>query len=243
MGIKYSSKEGFFDKWNPLMAYTLGYIFADGHIIDSPYMRGKYLNITSTDFESITRIKSWLESEHKIIETKSHFSGSKTCYVLRIGSHKICNKLFEFGVHPRKSLNVIFPNIPQKYFWHFIRGYFDGDGCVNLELRKGKTRNIIVGRLRVIFTSGSVMFLEKMNSYISENLKAGGRIYKSKRSHQLIFNTSDSVQIFCMMYKDTTRNSFFMRKFGIFSKYFGLRPERRTWTIDRILKLHNLATW
>ena len=53
MGIKYRVNENFFEKWSPLMAYVLGYIYADGNLDDSPYMRGKYIKITSTDLDSI----------------------------------------------------------------------------------------------------------------------------------------------------------------------------------------------
>ena len=42
------------------MAYVLGYIYADGSLDDSPYMGGKYIQITSTDEDSIQRIKKWL---------------------------------------------------------------------------------------------------------------------------------------------------------------------------------------
>jgi hypothetical protein len=28
------------------------------------------------------------------------------------------------------------PNIPEGLFWHFLRGYFDGDGCIYCKLRK-----------------------------------------------------------------------------------------------------------
>lgn len=32
MGLKYSVNEKFFDAWNKGMAYTLGYVFADGSL-------------------------------------------------------------------------------------------------------------------------------------------------------------------------------------------------------------------
>ena len=80
------------------MAYVLGYIYADGSLDDSSYMRGKYIQITSTDEDSIQRIKNWLSSEHKINKKRSNFIGGKICFVLRIGSHKIYNDLFRLGL-------------------------------------------------------------------------------------------------------------------------------------------------
>ena len=75
------------------MAYVLGYIYADGSLDDSPYMRGKYIQITSTDEDSIERIKKWLSSEHNVNTKRSSFIGGKICFMLRIGSHKIYDDL------------------------------------------------------------------------------------------------------------------------------------------------------
>lgn len=239
MGIKYKVNENFFEKWDPLMAYVLGYIYADGNLDDSPYMRGKYIKISSTDIDSIERIKKWLESEHRIIKTKSHFIGSKTCFVLRIGSHKIYNDLFKKGLFPNKSLTIKFPHVPQKYIGHFIRGYFDGDGCVYFEKKKGSKGQMIIKRIRTIFTSGSRIFLEEMNEVLKKSNIIDGKVYQSKRSLQLVYNNYDSIKIFKIIYKKTSNNSFFMRKFNVFKDYFELRPQTVDVAIKRILDIHS----
>ena len=220
------------------MAYVLGYIYADGSLDDSSYMRGKYVQITSTDEDSIQRIKFWLNSEHKIGQKKSNFIGGKICFMLRIGSHKIYNDLFKLGLYPNKSLTINFPKVPQKYLGHFIRGYFDGDGCVHFARSKGKTRKLIIKRVRVIFTSGSKVFLEGMNEILKVAGIKEGKIYSSKRSYQAIYNTKESMRVFKLMYKNTSINSFFMRKFKIFKEYFELRPQVIDLTIKKILAYH-----
>jgi hypothetical protein len=238
VGIKYKVNEKFFEKWSPSMAYVLGYIYADGSLDDSPYMRGKYIQITSTDEDSIQRIKYWLNSEHKIGEKKSNFIGGKICFILRIGSHKIYNDLFKLGLYPNKSLTVSFPKVPQKYLGHFIRGYFDGDGCIYFEKRKGSRGQAIVKRIRTIFTSGSKKFLEKMNDALKNIGISDGKIYLSKKSYQAVYNNKNSIQIFKLIYRGTSVNSFFMRKFKIFKDYFELRPQMVDLTIRRILAYH-----
>ena len=60
MGIKYAVNEKFFDVWSPRMAYTLGYIFADGCLQELPEFRQKYISVTSTDPETIERLKNWM---------------------------------------------------------------------------------------------------------------------------------------------------------------------------------------
>ena len=220
------------------MAYVLGYIYADGSLDDSSYMRGKYIQITSTDEDSIQRIKNWLSSEHKINKKRSNFIGGKICFVLRIGSHKIYNDLFRLGLYPNKSLTVNFPKVPRKYLGHFIRGYFDGDGCVHFARSKGKTGKLIIKRVRVIFTSGSKVFLENMNKILMVAGIEEGKIYSSKRSYQAIYNTKDSMKIFKLIYRDASINSFFMRKFRVFNNYFILQSKVIDITISKIIDFH-----
>jgi hypothetical protein len=55
------------------------------------------------------------------------------------------------GGTERKSLTVEFPEVPQRYLHDFIRGYFDGDGCI-MRL-KGN-------RINSAFTCGSKQFLD-----------------------------------------------------------------------------------
>ena len=239
VGIKYKVNENFFSKWSPNMAYLLGYIYADGDLNDSPYMRGKYISVASIDKDSIERVRKWLNSEHTIKETRSQFIGSKTCYVLRIGSHKIYNDLFKIGLYPNKSLSIRFPKIPAKYIGHFIRGYFDGDGCIYFEKRKGKKGQIIVSRIRVIFTSGSKIFLEAMDKELKNLGIENGKIYVSKRSYQAVYNNENSIRMFKLMYKNTGINSFFMRKFNVFKDYFEWRPVHIDRTIKNILSFRN----
>lgn len=220
------------------MAYLLGYIYADGHLIDSPNMRGKYLSIASTDKDSIVRVKNWLNSEHKIKKVKSHFTGSRNCFVLTIGSHKIYDDLFKLGLYPNKSLNIDFPEIPKKYLGHFIRGYFDGDGCIYFERKRSKTGRLIIKRIRVIFTSGSKIFLENMDKKLKDLGISNGKIYSSKRAYQLVYNNKNSIELFKIIYKNTSINSFFMRKFKIFEEYFKLRPSNVDKKVSKILEVH-----
>lgn len=151
---------------------------------------------------------------------------------MRIGSHKIYNDLFELGLYPNKSLTVNFPKIPQKYLGHFIRGYFDGDGCIYFEKRKGSKGQLIIKRIRTIFTSGSKKFLEEMDNVLSGIGIDNGKIYLSKRSYQSMYNTKDSIKIFKLIYTKTSINSFFMRKFRIFNNYFELQPK----VVDKVIR-------
>ena len=86
MGIKYKVNSDFFKEWSPVMAYCLGFIYADGSIYCS--VRGHYIAITSTDESIILNFKRWLKSGH-IIETKSVYRRGKPRFTLRIGNKEI----------------------------------------------------------------------------------------------------------------------------------------------------------
>ena len=223
MGIKHNFNKEFFKKWSPDMAYLLGYIYADGTLINCDYIRARYMSIASVDKDALEKMQKLLDSEHKITSHKSKYLKRKTIFKFKIGSHELYNDLVKLGLYPNKSLTIRFPNVPNEFLGPFIRGYFDGDGCIYFEKRKSYTGKIIIKRIRVIFTSGSQKFFENMNSVLARLGIEKGKIYKSKRSFQLIFNNKDSIKLYKLMYKDTGNKAFFMRKFKIFNDYFALR--------------------
>lgn len=240
MGIKYEVNESFFDKWSPTMAYVLGYFYADGNLENADYLRGRYIRFSSVEKYSLERIRKWLESEHNIIAEKPTRPNGRIGFLLRIGSHKLFNALEKHGLYPNRSLTVRFPEIPKKYLKDFVRGYFDGDGCVFLWRTKGKNSLLILRKLSVIFTSGSKIFLEGLSKKLKNNLDLKQtKIYNSDRAFQLRYATEDSVKLFKFMYRGVGFDSFFERKFNIFKEYFGLRPQRSDITISHIINKHN----
>lgn len=239
MGIKHAVNKKFFKSWSPNMAYVLGYIYADGCLIDCSYIRASYIKITSVEKDSLERIRTMMSSEHKITSAKSLYKNGRDIYLLKIGSNEIYDHLLKLGLYSNKSLTIKFPDVPKKFISHFIRGYFDGDGCIYFEKALSYTGRMIIKRIRTIFTSGSKLFLKGMLIKMSELGIDNGKIYNSHRSFQLVFNNKDSIKIFKLMYKEAGNNSFFMRKFAIFNEYFQKRPVNIDIIIKEILRTHN----
>ena len=234
----------FFKKWTGEMAYVLGFLYADGCIIDAISSRTQYVQFTSKDKDTLILIKSLLKSTHPLSSMppskRLHRNGiynSSEVFNLRIGSRKMFNDLAGIGVIPNKSKTITFPFVPSHYLSHFIRGYFDGDGCAYLELAKGKTQNIIIKKLSVIFTSGSKLFLEGLSSNIRKilNLRQD-KIYDSHYAYQLRYSTADSMRLFKFLYKNVRQNIYMERKFKIFLKYFLMRPVKIDEDIKNILE-------
>ena len=153
-------------------------------------------------------MKSLIGSEHTIVEDKRN-KPNKTRYQLRIGSHVLYESLEKIGLTPKKSLTMSLPKVPKKYFRHFLRGYLDGDGCIYTEwLTEAKLK-----RLRIIFTSGSKMFLEQLNQTLMKQLSLSLKtINKGTRCHRLMYGTHDSVKILKFMYNNLRQRIFLERK-------------------------------
>ena len=196
MGIKYKVNEDFFKIWTKNSAYILGFIFADGHLEDAAYIRGKYLRITSTDFSIIKRIKETLNSTHKVVVIPAS-DNRKEKYLLRIGSHKIYYDLESLSLHPRKSLTMRFPQIPIEFLSDFVRGYFDGDGTITFESMKNKPFN----RVKIIFTSGSKDFLSALSGALEKYCVGRlAKIYNSRRSYQLLYTSKEALMVLNFIY-------------------------------------------
>ncbi|MDD2689857.1 MAG: hypothetical protein PHT41_06895 [Candidatus Omnitrophica bacterium] len=94
----------FFNNWSPAMAYLLGFIFADGCLVE--HKNGYHgLDITSKDVDHLRLIKSRLKAEHKI-------GKKERGYRIQIRNRQIYNDLIRFGLTPRKSERIRFPEIP-----------------------------------------------------------------------------------------------------------------------------------
>ncbi|MEX0917091.1 MAG: LAGLIDADG family homing endonuclease [Candidatus Paceibacterota bacterium] len=237
MGVKYSVNEKFFERWNVGMAYTLGYIYADGSLECSPSIRGKYLRITSTDKERIIALRNLMESQHKIYRIAQNTYSGKQRYLLRIGNSFLYDSLVKHGLHPKKSLTIKMPEIPDLFLKDFVRGYFDGDGCVSIEYGNGKKRQKILKRIGIIFTCGSKDFLRVLEKQLRQGAGVGKReIYTASRCYQLRYNTEDSVTLFKFLYHGVEMEHYMRRKRNIFADYFEKRPKRVDKEIKSILE-------
>ena len=119
----------FFRNHSPQMAYVLGCFASDGGMFVNSG-GSKYTQFVSTDKAFLKNIKKLLRSNHKISKKKHNVKSWNDCYLMQIGSKDLFNDLEKFGFTPNKSKCLSMPNISNALFKHFVRGYFEGDGCV-----------------------------------------------------------------------------------------------------------------
>jgi hypothetical protein len=215
----------FFKIWSSEMAYVLGYIYADGAIEDvRKSSRTCYTAITSVDYDLLDKVRKTLSSNHELYIKKAHTQTfpdgkkylCKKAYVLRIGSKSMFSDLVKLGLTPRKSLTLKFPDIPIKLLGYFIRGYFDGDGCIIVSIDKGKK----IPSVKTIFTCGSLIFLEQLNCLLSTVTNCRHKnIIHGDHAYQLSYRKYDSLKILGFMYKNLNKSPFLDRKYNIYKKY------------------------
>lgn len=206
------------------MSYVLGFMFADGALLDTnKSSRTYYLLFSNNDFDLLNNIRKIMSSEHEIYvrpprvmeHTKNKYL-AKTSYVLKFGNKSMYQDLIGLGMTHRKSNNMHMPDVPQQYFSYFLRGYFDGDGCVNLYMPKKR----ITPRLKVLFTSGSTAFLSELSMFLSKILLIKAPpYYKSMGAYNLMASDATAFKVLEYMYLDLDEAPYLVRKYQKFLNY------------------------
>lgn len=227
----YYINENFFEDINtPGKAYILGYLAADGCVYKRENHVGM-LSVTckSNDVELLQIINREMESEYIISNSyKKNIlkNGELALYSsLQINSDKICNDLAKYNIVPKKTW--IYSPIDlknDKLNWHFIRGYFDGDGSVY------KTPNvsgkITPSSYRITITCNDET-AQWLNTFF-QNHEIISHIYQDHRDkysnnlYNVQVRRCDSLErLFYQMYKDS-RELRLERKYNKFNEFFKL---------------------
>ncbi|HCR52600.1 TPA: hypothetical protein DIV48_03090 [Candidatus Kaiserbacteria bacterium] len=198
MPIRRELDQDFFKKWSPQMAYVLGFFAADDSMLKN--RRGShYIEFTVTDKSVLEQIREAIGSTNRIAERK-RISKQKAVYRLQIGSKEWFKDLSCLGFMQNKSKRLALPVIPAKYFGDFVRGYFDGDGCVYFNRLKYADRKNPRWILMTLFTSGCQLFLNSLWTELKIRGIHGGSLKRKTRGFELCFSHKDSVALYRVMY-------------------------------------------
>lgn len=212
--------ENFFSTWTPEMAYVLGFICADGSVYKNPNGY-EYLGLYSTDKEILEKIRLAMGSDHKIgirARARRHFPW-EDLYGIQIRNSRWIEELHSYGIRQNKSRTLQLPKVPHVHLRHFVRGYFDGDGCAHYGVYWRKDRREWKKQFSVHFTSGSKMFLEDLKRVLGSVVRAG-HISQKERGYELVFGQHDGVALFHFMYHNISAELFLERKFRKFQDAF-----------------------
>ena len=199
---KYNIDETFFDEINSeKKAYFLGFLYADGTV--SPERNTVSLRLSEDDKEILENLRDCISEDLPLrYDVRKKGSKSKNMYGINLHSKHLCMRIQEIGCVKNKTFSCKVPIIPTQLYRHFIRGYFDGDGCLHIGKKSRVDWSIV----------GNEYFVTKIQDIITQvlNLKRN-KIYehKSKTGNNstfyLRYTSKKSIQVLQdWMYKDAT---------------------------------------
>lgn len=181
-------------EWSADFAYAIGLIVTDGNLAQYK----SRITLVSIDLEQIENFKKCLKIDTKI---SLHHSGSSSNQAYRV---QVCDVLFyEFlksiGIFPQKSKTIHEVIIPDEYFFDFVRGCFDGDGCIYSYWDPRWKSSFM---FYLTFVSASQKHILWLQSKIFEKIAILGHITKSGSSpcYQLKYAKKESLILLKEMY-------------------------------------------
>jgi len=202
---KYKFNENYFEVIDSEdKAYFLGLLYADGNISKNMIR----LQLQAKDKKILQIFKKKLNSNLPIRLRNCFRFSKQDQFLIYIISQKMTNDLIDKGCMRCKSLILKFPNnkqVPYHLIHHFIRGYFDGDGCICLSgpLFTITSTEDVCQNINIIINEHTKIGIKKLSKHpnnITKNYRVGG-------SKQL-------KKIFDFLYKDA--NFYLQRKYQKF---------------------------
>lgn len=161
----YNKDEYFFSTETRDMAWLLGFLAADGNI--SKKSNNIKLTLSAKDEEVLLKIKKTVQIENPIKYYTTN--GGYDIVELRWSSKRHRQDLAKYSIIPNKTFKLNPPYQLNKMFWiDYIRGYFDGDGSINL-IKNSNNRG--KGNLRWQICSVNKNFLQWIVDYLFEEFQ------------------------------------------------------------------------
>lgn len=169
---KYTLNENYFDEIDaPNKAYILGFLYADGY--NNRINNSVVLSLSKEDREILEKISKEVGSNKPLFESDCVNKDDGTerhMLILTMASKHMCEALEKWGLTQNKTFTITFPNfLREDLIPHFVRGYFDGDGCACSTSDKGRPRFQITLMSSTQFCNGLVDYLETQNIHFHIN--------------------------------------------------------------------------
>lgn len=181
--------------WSSNFAYAIGLLVSDGCVSNS----GRHITFVSKDIEQIKNYMKCLAINVHIGTTTSGYKNVKA-FRVQFGDVLFHSFLRNIGVHPAKSKTVGKVAIPKEYFFDFLRGSYDGDGCF-YSYWDPRWRSSHMFYLT--FSSASLIHVQWLREEIEQRLAVKGHISKSKNSrsiYNLRYAKKEALEIIQKMY-------------------------------------------
>jgi len=206
---KYTLNENCFDELTPESAYWIGFIIADGCIMQ----RNKYTYLTriclaNIDKDHILKYQKFIGSNHPLYIDKNN----KNAVYSDISSKKLFYSLKKWGVEERKTYSKLsfISKIPDEFKPYFICGIFDGDGSFivrNKRVKDKRYNRIYNYEQCTISLLSNKSTLEDICSYLQTIGMRYPKITKATKQCRIVYNcrwySKKDIDIFYSIYKSS----------------------------------------
>ena len=208
-----------------IQAYLLGFYAADGNINELRKTLRVHLQKQDSDIIYLFKdfispdARTFIKPEHKTTGRNGKEITAHESFGIDITSSQICQSLVELGFGYKKSNEELhIPNIDESLIRHFIRGYFDGDGCITgwVSVEKGKSDRFrysfdICGKTASLLNE-IIKFFANWDIKINLNYLKRDDMFRIKTSSK-----KEIEKIFHLLYDNS--NFYMTRKFNKFNHY------------------------
>lgn len=234
----YNFNENFFENIvSEEQAYVLGLFYSDGYVYSSGITGGKRATFSQMEERKdlVYLVKQLLCAENPVYKIAMK---NKYRYEISFNSKKLVSDLCLLNCTQDKSLTLQFPNfISDELMPHFIRGLFDGDGCIwngkrKKVIVKDKTRKLgkrerIIHNVKFTYT-GNARFVSALQDYLIFKLDFSKTKLNFSKANNINTSTCSEVctleysgrkniqKLYSFMYKDA--HYFEQSKFNKFNE-------------------------
>jgi hypothetical protein len=210
--MKYNIDQHLMDKIDSEeKAYWLGFFFADAY--NNEKLGRLVIELQEQDKDHLFKCAKFFgQPRDPFMQSKN--KGKYVAYRLELNSKYLSKSLADKGCHQTKSFDIIFPEwLDQDLVRHFVRGYFDGDGCLHINKASDQLNMQIVSTKEMITSIQTILTKDlQINCYISHPERYTNNTYR------LDSGGSRQILRFCeWIYKDST--IFLERKYNMYETY------------------------
>ena len=199
-------------KWNPRIAYIVGLITTDGNLSSD----ARHPEITSNDIQLLNTAKKCLGIRNKITPKLSGFTKEKSCYRIQFGNVILYKWLCGIGLMLHKTRRLKSLKIPNKYFFDFLRGHLDGDGCIRKFMDPVYPN---AQRLYIAFNSASFSHINWLKRKIKSLANINGFMMKNNTIFCLTYAKKESMILIPHLYPPNRKIPLLKRKYKIVKEF------------------------
>lgn len=182
-------------EWSPNFAYAIGLIVTDGCL----YNDGRHMSLTTKDLEQAENFKKCLNITVKIGLKTSSYTKEKKYHHVQFGDVNFYKFLQSIGIFQAKSKTIGSVSIPDKYFFDYLRGCFDGDGTF-YSYWDPRWRSSYMFYLE--FISASKNHIDWLQNKLKKKVGVSGHVTRggNKICYQLKYAKKEAIAIIEKMY-------------------------------------------